>query len=111
MNVKSLLVVVVVFGAVLGMAVFGGNAVIGKITDRVVEQLKKDYSPGPYSPGFDPDKVSPDFFSMQPQTHQQQVQPQYGFGPPSQVVPFIEQTQPNLGNPTDWNKQWEQQRL
>lgn len=28
-----------------------------KITNRVIENLKRDYVPGPYEPGFDPDKV------------------------------------------------------
>jgi hypothetical protein len=30
-----------------------------KITARVLDSLKRDYVPGPYEPGFDPDKVSP----------------------------------------------------
>lgn len=30
-----------------------------KITERVLESLKRDYVPGPYEPGFDPDKVPP----------------------------------------------------
>lgn len=30
-----------------------------KITARVLESLKRDYVPGPYEPGFDPDKVPP----------------------------------------------------
>lgn len=30
-----------------------------KVTEKVLESLKRDYVPGPYEPGFDPDKVSP----------------------------------------------------
>jgi hypothetical protein len=30
-----------------------------KITDKVIQRLKRDYVPGPYEPGFDPDKVPP----------------------------------------------------
>lgn len=30
-----------------------------KVADRVVAKLKRDYVPGPYEPGFDPDKVPP----------------------------------------------------
>lgn len=30
-----------------------------KITARVMDSLKRDYVPGPYEPGFDPDKVPP----------------------------------------------------
>lgn len=34
-----------------------------KITDNVILNLKRDYVPGPYEPGFDPDKVPPNIFS------------------------------------------------
>lgn len=30
-----------------------------KIADRVIQKLKRNYVPGPYEPGFDPDKVPP----------------------------------------------------
>lgn len=30
-----------------------------KIADKVVQSLKREYVPGPYEPGFDPDKVPP----------------------------------------------------
>jgi hypothetical protein len=30
-----------------------------RITEKVMEGLKRDYVPGPYEPGFDPDKVPP----------------------------------------------------
>ena len=30
-----------------------------KITERVMQEIKRDYVPGPYEPGFDPDKVPP----------------------------------------------------
>ena len=30
-----------------------------KVADRVIQSLKRDYVPGPYEPGFDPDKVPP----------------------------------------------------
>jgi ABC-type cobalt transport system substrate-binding protein len=30
-----------------------------KIAERVIQKLKRDYVPGPYEPGFDPDKVPP----------------------------------------------------
>ena len=39
---------------------FVNNLVLTKrIASRVVEELKRDYVPGPYEPGFDPDKVPP----------------------------------------------------
>lgn len=45
--------------AVLFLFIFGVPKLIDKICDRVIVKLQKEYSPGPYSPGFDPDKISP----------------------------------------------------
>lgn len=51
-----------VFLLVLIAALAANNVVLTqKITSRVLESLKRDYVPGPYSPGFDPDKVPPSF--------------------------------------------------
>lgn len=61
MNNKILLPLVVFVG-ILGFCVFSGELIIKKITDRVIVELRRTYAPGPYSPGFDPDKVSPKFF-------------------------------------------------
>ena len=30
-----------------------------RLADRVIQKLKRDYVPGPYEPGFDPDKPKP----------------------------------------------------
>jgi hypothetical protein len=30
-----------------------------RVTEKVMQGLKRDYVPGPYEPGFDPDKVPP----------------------------------------------------
>lgn len=50
----------VVFLAVLVAALFVNNVVMTrKITQKVLDGLKRDYVPGPYEPGFDPDKVPP----------------------------------------------------
>lgn len=32
---------------------------VDKISDKVIEKLQKEYSPSPYGPGIDPDKVDP----------------------------------------------------
>lgn len=39
--------------------------VINVITDNVIQKLKRDYVPGPYDPGFDPDKVNPSYFQSE----------------------------------------------
>lgn len=51
---------VALFLFVLVAVLFVNNLVLtNKITSRVLESLKRDYVPGPYEPGFDPDKVPP----------------------------------------------------
>jgi hypothetical protein len=37
-----------------------GNVLINKAADKVIERLQKGYSPSPYGPGLDPDKVNID---------------------------------------------------
>jgi hypothetical protein len=45
---------------VLVVSVFFNTFVMtDRVADRVVQKLKRDYVPGPYEPGFDPDKVPP----------------------------------------------------
>jgi hypothetical protein len=51
------LVIVTVFN--VGAFVIG-KVIVDKAADRVIQKLQKDYSPSPYGPGFDPDRVSPD---------------------------------------------------
>jgi hypothetical protein len=56
---KSLIIVASSLFVVLVALFFGKDLFIKKITKSVVEELKREYAPGPYSPGFDPDKVDP----------------------------------------------------
>ena len=57
---KENLKLVVVMLSFLIATLFVNNLVLTKrIAARVVEDLKRDYVPGPYEPGFDPDKVPP----------------------------------------------------
>lgn len=55
---------IVVAFTVFNLGVFLiSKIIIDRTTDRVIQRLQKDYSPSPYGPGFDPDKVSPDAFN------------------------------------------------
>ena len=38
---------------------FGWTILVDKAADRVIQKLEKEYSPSPYGPGLDPDKVDP----------------------------------------------------
>ena len=31
--------------------------IVDKVADRVIQKLQREYSPSPFSPGFDPDKI------------------------------------------------------
>lgn len=55
----SLAVVACVFaGSLLSFGFY--KIVVSGATKAVINNLQKSYSPSPYSPGFDPDKVNPD---------------------------------------------------
>lgn len=43
----------------IGILILNNMLLTKKITDKVIDSLKRDYVPGPYEPGFDPDKVPP----------------------------------------------------
>jgi predicted lipoprotein len=36
------------------------GVLVDKTTDNVIKKLENEYSPSPYGPGINPDKVSPD---------------------------------------------------
>lgn len=62
---KNKVLLFVVALTLINLLVFGlGKIVIEKISDRVIEKLQKEYSPSPYGPGFDPDKVSPSVLDL-----------------------------------------------
>lgn len=48
-----------------------GKVLIDKTADRVIKKLQKEYSPSPYGPGVDPDKVGPE--ALKSQKHHMQV--------------------------------------
>lgn len=57
---KNWLVAVMVVFCIVNVGVYViGNVVVEKAADRVIEKLQKEYSPSPYGPGLDPDKLSP----------------------------------------------------
>lgn len=35
----------------------GSSVLVNRVTDAVIEKLQKEYSPSPYGPGIDPDKI------------------------------------------------------
>ena len=55
---NKLFLAVMAFMALNVFAFFGSRVVVDKTTDRVIEKLQKEYSPSPYGPGVDPDRVN-----------------------------------------------------
>lgn len=63
---KNKLFWAIVVVATLMIGVVGVKTIlVEKIADRVIEKLQKGYAPGPYAPGFDPDRVNPN--TLRPQ--------------------------------------------
>lgn len=56
-NNRNILVIIALFSSILFGVVLINNLMIDKITEKVIFELKREYTPGPYDPGFDPDKV------------------------------------------------------
>ena len=53
---RVLLIAGVAFAVLVGLMIVS-DFVLDKVADRVIDRLSKDYSPSPYGPGLDPDKV------------------------------------------------------
>tara|TARA_Y100000296_G_C5006986_1_gene173087 strand:- start:234 stop:491 length:258 start_codon:yes stop_codon:yes gene_type:complete len=47
---------IVLVGLFLGTVILGGP-VLDRLADKVIERMEKPYSPSPYGPGLDPDKL------------------------------------------------------
>jgi hypothetical protein len=81
-------VIVVLFCVFVGSLIFK-KALVHSTAQEVIEMLRKDYVPGPYDPGFDPDKVNPDLWKKHEST--------------------LRELQWR-DSPDAWNEQWEAQR-
>jgi hypothetical protein len=69
---KNKFVWIVGLFTVLNLCVFvGGKIVVNKAATQVIERLRQDYSPSPYGPGLDPDKLQPRQSQQQPPQPQQ----------------------------------------
>ena len=93
-----------------------GKVVINKITNQVIEKLQKEYSPSPYGPGLDPDKVPG---TMQQNraiylelTPRNQPQSQSEDGPYSRISTFERPpaTGTDLQDDAEWRRNWERER-
>lgn len=53
---KFFLPVVILLGVSIVLVAFN-RVIVDKVADRVIRKLQRDYSPSPFAPGFDPDKI------------------------------------------------------
>jgi hypothetical protein len=54
---KSIKIILAITLGVILLLVLAEDTFVNYITNKVVEKLQKEYSPSPYGPGFDPDKI------------------------------------------------------
>lgn len=59
---KVLLVVILLVVGFFSLNIIGPK-VVDFFADKVIEKLQRDYTPGPYTPGVDPDKVPSDLWT------------------------------------------------
>ena len=58
MNINNKLFYVVLALTITMLVVgVGGSLLVNRVADVVIEKLQKEYSPSPYGPGIDPDKI------------------------------------------------------
>jgi len=60
MNNRNLIWVVIGLVLALLLAGFVNKYLVDKVADRVIQKLQTEYSPSPYGPGIDPDKLDVD---------------------------------------------------
>ena len=54
---KRLIWAVIILAISMVLVGVGSRILVDKIADRVILKLQKNYSPSPYGPGIDPDKL------------------------------------------------------
>lgn len=59
MSENRIILAVVAFTLLLAGGLGVKYYLVDKVADTVIERLQKPYTPGPYGPGVDPDKINP----------------------------------------------------
>ena len=85
-----------------------GGLVIDTITNRVIEKLQKEYSPSPYGPGLDPDKVDPRSVDQNRAIYLELTPKDQEDSPYSKISNF-EQPLADFED-VEWQKNWEHER-
>jgi hypothetical protein len=104
---KNKMFVVIVALTFVNLAFFiGGKLIIDKAADEVIERLERNYSPSPYGPGLDPDKVNPQALDS-PRQYLEVKEELDGDPLPTS---FVEQELADIAYATKWRTEWEKER-
>ncbi len=119
-SLKNNKILIFAFGIVILniAALLSFKVVIDKAADKVIERLQKEYSPSPYGPGFDPDKVDPDNLKSNSKSVQVKVVDMKEFQAKldthvmfsEQQVAHVQEVPENIHEIDAWRNEWESDR-
>jgi len=101
---NKLFIIVCVFLMFNLVVVVGGKLLVQKAADEVIERLERNYSPSPYGPGLDPDRVPTDQ-SAAAKTYLEMKESQNPLPTAFQESEIME-----IAYANEWRDQWERER-
>ena len=104
---NKLFIVVVALTCVNLLFFVGGKLIVNKAADQVIERLERSYSPSPYGPGLDPDKVNPQALEATSPKMYMEVKEESDEPLPTA---FVEQELADIAYATQWRAEWERDR-
>ena len=54
---NKLFIPMTIIASLVFFVIVCNKIIVDKVADRVIQKLQKEYSPSPFAPGFDPDKI------------------------------------------------------
>lgn len=102
---KNKLFVVVAILLLVNVGVFfGSKVIINRTADKVIDKLQKEYSPSPYGPGVDPDRLSPNkrlYYELHQSASRASAQQEVQYAPTLQSL---------TKDADSWRDGWEKER-
>jgi hypothetical protein len=114
---NKLFLIVAAFMVVNVLAFFGSKIIIDRAADKVIEKLQKEYSPSPYGPGVDPDRLHPtaaEAAEAQPTAQmvdaRSYLETRQKVGGYQEEIQFAPTLQDITQDATSWRNGWESER-
>jgi hypothetical protein len=108
-NNKLVCVVVVVF--VLNLLFFiSYQSIVNRVTNAVINKIQKEYSPSPYGPGLDPDKLTPSSKTLYEELQQRQGNKKVYQEEVQSDMPHPEMVLSQDFSKNKWRSEWEKER-